>query len=193
MSLGSRENMVRRAAAQVVAKIAGIEIPRNGWPELVPLLVANANNKERAPPVRQAAIEALGYVCEEVVGYWQFLCLKRVYAGHFQENTQLEQGIIDDMLVTIVKSMATDQDLPMRMYVGSLQDIVDWLMLMIPNCFVQCRHQGSASSVGFCRGEFQGRKGGSYLFHVHLMGECYRCTGTTKPNSSSNQGRDPVR
>lgn len=62
---------IRRTAALVVGKIAGIEINAtvNEWPELIPALDANIT-KQPAGAVnaglRQASLEALGYVCEEV-------------------------------------------------------------------------------------------------------------------------------
>lgn len=56
----------RRAAAQVIAKIAAIDLSRPGaWDSLIPDLLNNASSSTE-DHVIQAALEALGYTCEEV-------------------------------------------------------------------------------------------------------------------------------
>lgn len=54
----------RSTAAQVIAKIASIELPHKQWPELIGNLLSNAQQVQ--PHVRQATLETLGYLCEEV-------------------------------------------------------------------------------------------------------------------------------
>ncbi|KAJ4804483.1 Importin subunit beta-1 [Rhynchospora pubera] len=54
----------RSTAAQVIAKVAGIELPHNQWPELIGSLLSNIHQVETH--VKQATLETLGYVCEEV-------------------------------------------------------------------------------------------------------------------------------
>lgn len=58
----------RHTAAQVIAKIATIELPRREWPELVSMLLTNMGGPqvEQPPHLKQATLETLGYVCEEV-------------------------------------------------------------------------------------------------------------------------------
>eukprot|EP00252_Welwitschia_mirabilis_P025793 TRINITY_DN8203_c0_g1_i1.p1 TRINITY_DN8203_c0_g1~~TRINITY_DN8203_c0_g1_i1.p1 ORF type:complete len:875 (+),score=189.55 TRINITY_DN8203_c0_g1_i1:181-2805(+) len=58
----------RSTAAQVIAKIAGIELPQGQWPELVGTLLMNMGGPQMEPPphVKQATLETLGYICEEV-------------------------------------------------------------------------------------------------------------------------------
>ena len=41
-----------------------IELPDDGWPELVPLLVAEF--QKGSDPVKQSTLEALGYICEQI-------------------------------------------------------------------------------------------------------------------------------
>lgn len=55
-------------SAQVVAKIAAIELPLNEWQELVGTLLANMGgpNAEQPAQLKQATLETLGFVCEEV-------------------------------------------------------------------------------------------------------------------------------
>lgn len=49
----------------MIGKLAAIEVPDNSWPELIPSLDAGIKNKA-ALGLRQASLEALGFVCEEV-------------------------------------------------------------------------------------------------------------------------------
>jgi importin subunit beta-1 len=54
----------RSTATQVVAKIAGIELPQKQWPELIGSLLSNSHQVPAY--VKQATLETLGYLCEEV-------------------------------------------------------------------------------------------------------------------------------
>ncbi|CAK9250638.1 unnamed protein product [Sphagnum jensenii] len=58
----------RHTSAQVIAKIAAIELPQGEWPELVGSLLANMGGPQVEQPahLKQATLETLGYVCEEV-------------------------------------------------------------------------------------------------------------------------------
>jgi len=53
-------------AAQCVAAIAQIELPLNQWPDLIQLLVQNCATQGVNPPVKEASIEALGYIVEDI-------------------------------------------------------------------------------------------------------------------------------
>ncbi|KAK9274887.1 hypothetical protein L1049_022141 [Liquidambar formosana] len=54
----------RSTASQVIAKIAGIELPHKQWPELIGSLLSNVH--QLPAHTRQATLETLGYMCEEV-------------------------------------------------------------------------------------------------------------------------------
>ena len=62
-----------RSAAQCVAYISAAEIPTNQWPELIPTLLANVTNNPTPPTpeatenLKEASLEAIGYICEELV------------------------------------------------------------------------------------------------------------------------------
>ena len=56
-----------RSAAQCVAYIAATEIPQNLWPEVIPTLVANVTNMQATEALKESSLEALGYICEELV------------------------------------------------------------------------------------------------------------------------------
>ncbi|CAH9111887.1 unnamed protein product [Cuscuta epithymum] len=54
----------RSTASQVIAKVAGIELPHKQWPELIGSLLSNIH--QVSTHVKQATLETLGYLCEEV-------------------------------------------------------------------------------------------------------------------------------
>ncbi|GFS32236.1 ARM repeat superfamily protein [Actinidia rufa] len=54
----------RSTASQVIAKVAGIELPQKQWPELIGSLLSNIH--QLPAHVKQATLETLGYLCEEV-------------------------------------------------------------------------------------------------------------------------------
>lgn len=54
----------RGTSAQIIGKIARIDLPRNQWNDLVPLLVSNIKRMSN-PNMAEACLKALGYVCEE--------------------------------------------------------------------------------------------------------------------------------
>jgi importin subunit beta-1 len=56
----------RQASSQAVAKIAAIELPAEQWPELIDQLTANVTASDNAF-LKQATLECLGYICEEIV------------------------------------------------------------------------------------------------------------------------------
>lgn len=57
---------VRHTAALVLAKVAAIDLPRREWPNLISSLLANMSATPPHHGVRQATLETLGYVCEEM-------------------------------------------------------------------------------------------------------------------------------
>ncbi|EXC14450.1 Importin subunit beta-1 [Morus notabilis] len=54
----------RSTASQVIAKVAGIELPHKQWPELIEALLSNTH--QVVAHTKQATLETLGYICEEV-------------------------------------------------------------------------------------------------------------------------------
>ncbi|MQL94569.1 hypothetical protein Taro_027223, partial [Colocasia esculenta] len=63
-TLSSPATDARSTASQVIAKIAGIELPQGQWPELIGSLLSNIHQLQ--PHVKQATLDTLGYMCEEV-------------------------------------------------------------------------------------------------------------------------------
>eukprot|EP00161_Ancyromonas_sigmoides_P015162 TRINITY_DN397_c1_g1_i4.p1 TRINITY_DN397_c1_g1~~TRINITY_DN397_c1_g1_i4.p1 ORF type:complete len:838 (-),score=230.32 TRINITY_DN397_c1_g1_i4:387-2900(-) len=64
-ALGSPLRPVFRQAAQVVAALATIELPAGAWPGLVGMLAGGVREGGEAA-AREAALLALGYICEEI-------------------------------------------------------------------------------------------------------------------------------
>ena len=50
-----------------MAYIAAMEIPPNTWPEVIPTLVTNVTNVQATEALKESSLEALGYICEELV------------------------------------------------------------------------------------------------------------------------------
>ncbi|KAI1211934.1 ARM repeat-containing protein [Annulohypoxylon truncatum] len=61
-TLASDNAQAGQAAAQVIASIAAIELPRNQWPDLLNVLVQNVS--AGAPHQKQASLTCIGYICE---------------------------------------------------------------------------------------------------------------------------------
>jgi len=61
-TLSSNNARVGQSAAQFIAAIAAIEIPRNQWPELMGTLVQNVG--EGADHQKQASLTTIGFICE---------------------------------------------------------------------------------------------------------------------------------
>ncbi|KAK1271479.1 hypothetical protein QJS04_geneDACA006034 [Acorus gramineus] len=86
-TLGSSVSEARHTSSQVVAKIASIEIPRREWPELISRLLSNMTQPESPAPLKQATLEALGYICEEI------------------SPQDLEQDQVNSVLTAVVQGM----------------------------------------------------------------------------------------
>jgi importin subunit beta-1 len=61
-TLGSNDARAGQSAAQFVASIAAIEIPKDHWPELMPALVRNVG--EGSTHLKQASLATIGFICE---------------------------------------------------------------------------------------------------------------------------------
>ncbi|XP_043723851.1 importin subunit beta-1 [Telopea speciosissima] len=65
-TLGSSVSEARHTSSQVIAKVASIEIPRKEWPQLIAALLNNMTQQDKPAALKQATLETLGYVCEEI-------------------------------------------------------------------------------------------------------------------------------
>lgn len=55
-----------RSAAQCVAYIAAAELPVSQWPDVIQRLLANVSGVQSTEAVKEASLEAIGYICEEL-------------------------------------------------------------------------------------------------------------------------------
>ncbi|KAL3617232.1 hypothetical protein CASFOL_038979 [Castilleja foliolosa] len=86
-TLGSSVREASHTAAQVVSKIASIEVPEDEWPELFELLLANMTKPDSSAFLKQATLETLGYVCEEI------------------SREDLLDGEVEDILAAVTRGM----------------------------------------------------------------------------------------
>lgn len=90
-ALSARAPEARRAAAQCTAKLASMDVGRPGaWDTLISDLLKSAHSQE--DHVKQAALEALGYICEE--------------AGYGDVMEQVLASKSNEILTAVVQSMA---------------------------------------------------------------------------------------
>jgi importin subunit beta-1 len=89
-TLGDEASEIRHVAAQVVAKIAGAEIPHKQWPDLIANLQTGASGASGVA-AKQAALEALGYICEEI------------------EADDLDQTDVNGVLTAVVSGMGKNE------------------------------------------------------------------------------------
>lgn len=64
-TLQSSAPEARRAAAQVISKIAAIDLPSNEWDNLIEQLLQSTLSETSMDFLREASLETLGYICEE--------------------------------------------------------------------------------------------------------------------------------
>ncbi|CAI0397469.1 unnamed protein product [Linum tenue] len=79
----------RSTAAQVIAKVAGIELPQKQWSELIGSLLSNVH--QLPPHVKQSTLETLGYLCEEV------------------SPDAVEQDHVNKILTVVVQGMSSSE------------------------------------------------------------------------------------
>lgn len=59
----SNDSNISNAISQLIASIAIIELPRNEWPELIPLIVDNTQT-EKPVTLKRTSLLTIGYICE---------------------------------------------------------------------------------------------------------------------------------
>ncbi|XP_050670015.1 importin subunit beta-1 isoform X2 [Leptidea sinapis] len=66
LSAMGTENSRPSSAAQCVAYVAVAELPAGQWNDLIPFLVDNVVNVESTEMKKEATLEAIGYICQEI-------------------------------------------------------------------------------------------------------------------------------
>jgi importin subunit beta-1 len=64
-TLAAADHQTSSQAANFIASIAAIEIPRNDWPELMPALVEGVQNGPKS--LKLGSYKAIEFICETVV------------------------------------------------------------------------------------------------------------------------------
>lgn len=55
--------------SQCVAYIASAELPMGEWPDILRILVVNVTSPQSTEALKTASLDALGYMCEEIVSF----------------------------------------------------------------------------------------------------------------------------
>ncbi|CAN6483668.1 unnamed protein product [Victoria cruziana] len=101
LTLSSHISDARCTSSQVISRIACIELPLNQWQELVRILLLNMGQSQGESPdrLKQATLETLGYLCEEI------------------STNVLSQGQVNSILTAVVQGMnATERSDEVRLY-----------------------------------------------------------------------------
>lgn len=98
------------SAAQCVAYMAVAELPVNQWPELIPVLVANVTAANSTEMVREATLEAIGYICQDIVSD----CQVHILGSHISSSLYLKDAEVlatqsNEILTAIVHGMKREE------------------------------------------------------------------------------------
>ena len=99
-TLVTPDQNARRAAADVIASISGIELPRKEWGNIIQILVNQTTNNEEE--IKKAAIMTLGFICENL----------KDKAG------SLEDEMVKQIMTGILLSMRAEQTNDEIRYLG---------------------------------------------------------------------------
>jgi len=64
--LSDPSSKVASQAAQIIAKIALVELPRGQWSGLIEALLQNVTSPQATPSIKKSTLDTLGYICEEI-------------------------------------------------------------------------------------------------------------------------------
>jgi importin subunit beta-1 len=82
------------AAAQVIAKIAAVELIRNEWPDLINSLLGYMQQQATNSVLKQTTLDALGYICEEMTSI---------------KEEVLNQETVNNILTAVVHGMRQEE------------------------------------------------------------------------------------
>jgi importin subunit beta-1 len=63
------------SAAQCVAYVACAELPSGMWQDLIAVLTSNVTNQNSTEMMKEATLEAIGYICQDIVRFMVFQCM----------------------------------------------------------------------------------------------------------------------
>eukprot|EP00873_Tetraselmis_striata_P044487 jgi/Tetstr1/464751/TSEL_009498.t1 len=82
------------AAAQVIAKIAAVELIRNEWPDLISNLLGYMQQQAANSVLKQTTLDSLGYICEEMTAI---------------KEEVLNQETVNSILTAVVHGMRQEE------------------------------------------------------------------------------------
>ncbi|KAM5560511.1 hypothetical protein ABKV19_021596 [Rosa sericea] len=87
----------RHTTAQVLAKVASIDVPRKQWTELIGHLLNNMTQRDSPAGLKQSTLETLGYVCEEI------------------SHPDLQQDEVNSVLTAVIQGMNLENSSEVRL------------------------------------------------------------------------------
>lgn len=106
------ENNRPSSAAQCVAYVAVAELPSNLWPELIPVLANNVASPTSTEMMKEATLEAIGYICQEIVSSFTGLYDIYLSSSHFlvsQQDQEVLQAQSNQILTAIIHGMRQNE------------------------------------------------------------------------------------
>ena len=97
------------SAAQCVAYIAVAELPVNQWPELISVLVANVTAANSTEMVREATLEAIGYICQDIVSNISQVEKVKNYQFFLCQDADVLATQSNEILTAIVHGMKREE------------------------------------------------------------------------------------
>lgn len=70
-TLAADQKLPRNVAGQVIAAVAALDLPAGQWGNLIAQLLERAGHPDN-PGMRQATLQAIGYICESIVRVFSF-------------------------------------------------------------------------------------------------------------------------
>ncbi|GHP04367.1 hypothetical protein PPROV_000312100 [Pycnococcus provasolii] len=95
-TLASAAHEAALGAAQVIGKMAAVEVPKGTWPDLIDSLLNHMRSPGASAVLRRATLECLGFVCEEL------------------EPEHLEPAQVNAVLTAVVGGMAATEVMEVR-------------------------------------------------------------------------------
>ena len=78
-----------------MAYIAAAELPANQWPDLIQRLLGNVSGMQSTETVKEASLEAVGYICEELVSWL-------VFGNSYETTSKLNTLVIPNAMLSYV-------------------------------------------------------------------------------------------
>jgi len=83
-----------KTVSMLIAKVAASDLCRGEWPDLIPSLLNNMTMEPARSSVRQATLESLGYICEELAAISSF---------------DMNQDFVNTILTAVVRGMVKEE------------------------------------------------------------------------------------